>query len=462
MTSIHPIGPAGKEKTRDSAAPAWTFFPGLGITPSTMIHCNVRFPLRLLVMFAITAVSVAAPDRLSGSEPPGTARFGVTPPDLQYARAAALFEMGSDTLLYELNGDAPWAPASLTKLVTIYTALEASEDGRFLLDRSLPVHPSAYASAVPPGSSLMFLGPDQMVNGLDLLRGLAISSGNDASVEVALRVSGSVGAFNAEMNDLVRRLGFGEFYFEDPAGLSPANRITARGFARFSAQLLERWPWLPADLLGLPEFSYPRPVHYPTGMQGTPITQQNRNGLVTSYPGVDGLKTGFIDESGYNIAVTAVREGRRLIAVVLGVEGESHFAGGRRREADAAALLDWGFSSFETMTLPVPLPGEITLWGANRRTVRPVGESQVTVTVPAGRRAEIVGTLRQERDLWAPAGEGTAVGTVRYELDGQLLREVSLTLPADVDEGGILRRLFDRIRWWFRSRFGSATARESS
>jgi D-alanyl-D-alanine carboxypeptidase (penicillin-binding protein 5/6) len=176
-----------------------------------------------------------------------------------------------------------------------------------------------------------------------------------------------------------------------------------------------------------------------------------------TYPGADGLKTGFIDESGYNIAATAVRDGRRLIAVVLGVEGESHLVGGRRREADAAALLDWGFSSFETTTLIVPAAEEITLWGAAARTVRPAGPPEVTVTVPAGRSGEIVGTLQQERDLWAPAAAGSAVGAVRYELDGELLREVSLTLPENVDEGGVVRRLFDRIRWWFRSRFGTAT-----
>jgi serine-type D-Ala-D-Ala carboxypeptidase (penicillin-binding protein 5/6) len=432
-----------------------------------MIHCSFRHPFRVLALLGVIIGSLVTPGVLPGGEPSGSehsgaTRFDLPLPALEHARAAALLEVESDTFLFARNGDAPWAPASLTKLVTIYTALHASEEGRFPLDEPLPVDPRAYASAVPPGSSLMFLGPDQVVNGLDLLRGLAIPSGNDASVEVALRVSGSVGAFNAEMNDLLRRLGFEGFYFEDPAGLSPANRITATEFARFSAHLLERWPWLSADLFGLSEFSYPQAVHYPAGMQGTPITQRNRNGLVVSYPGVDGLKTGFIDESGYNLAATAVRDGRRLVAVVLGVEGESHLVGGRRREADAAALLDWGFSSFETTTLLVPPAGEITLWGADRRTVQPGGATEVTVTVPAGRSGEIVGTLQQERDLWAPLRAGTAVGTVRYELDGVLLREVALTVPTTVDEGGMIRRLLDRIRWWFRSAFGTATARESS
>ncbi|MEX2442663.1 MAG: D-alanyl-D-alanine carboxypeptidase family protein [Alkalispirochaeta sp.] len=384
--------------------------------------------------------------------------LGVDPPGLEYAQAAALLEVETDTVLFEMRGGEPWPPASLTKLVTIYTALNAAEEGRFDLDRAVAVSPSAYASAVPPGSSLMFLGPDQMVNGKDLLRGLAISSGNDAAVEVALRVSGSVEEFLSEMNEVVRQLGYHSFHFEDAAGLSPANRATAVGLARFARDLVHRWPWLTEEVFNLEEFTYPQIRHYPSGGGGGAIRQFNRNGLVGSIDGVDGLKTGFIEESGYNIAVTVERNGTRLIAVVLGVEGSTHSEGGARRESDAQRLLEWGFAGYENTELAVPAADPITLWGADRRRVTPAAELPELVTIPRGRAPAISGTIEQPRDMWAPIAEGQAVGTIRYTLEGTVFHELPLTVEHAVSEGNLFRRAFDRVRWWLRELFGSRDA----
>ncbi len=382
----------------------------------------------------------------------------VEPPELEYAQAAALLDVETDTVLLELRGREPWPPASLTKLVTIYTALNAAEEGRFDLEQPAPVSPSAYASAVPPGSSLMFLGPDQLVNGLDLLRGLAISSGNDAAVEVALRVSGSVAAFHAEMNETVQSLGYESFHFEDAAGLSAANRVTAVELARFARDLIGRWPWLTEEVFNLREFTYPQLHHYPTGGGGGTIRQFNRNGLVGSVAQVDGLKTGFIEESGYNIAVTAARDGRRMIAVVLGVDGATHSQGGARREADAEQLLEWGFAGYEATQLSVPTADPITLWGADRRSVTPRAGTAPAVVVPSGQRDAVSGTIEQPRDLWAPIAQGSVVGTVRYAVAGTVVHESSLTIETEIPRGSWFRRAVDRFRWWLQQVFGSRNA----
>jgi len=304
----------------------------------------------------------------------------------------------------------------------------------------------------------MFLGPDQVVNGRDLLRGLAISSGNDAAVEVAIRVSGSVTAFHQEMNEVTRELGYPLFHFEDAAGLSAANRVSAVDFARFARDLITRWPWLTREVFNLEAFTYPAAQHYPNGGGGGgSIRQFNRNGLVGSIADVDGLKTGFIEESGYNIAVTADRNNRRLIAVILGVSGASHSQGGARREEDAQALLEWGFTGFESATLQVPVAEPIPVWGGDRRSVRPTAVPSAAVTVPRGRASAISGTIEQTDNLWAPVPEHSTVGLIRYSLDDTVIREVALTVDTEIPEGSWFRRVFDRIRWWLHGVLGTRT-----
>ena len=331
-----------------------------------------RMVVLSLVLFTCSAISVSYAAVEDGYPAAYRALPNVpAPPVINYAHSAALLDVTTGTVLYQKEGSQLWPPASLTKLITIFTALDAAESGDFSLHEVQPVHPNAYHTSVPRGSSLMYLGPGQEVDGIDLLRGLAISSGNDAAVEVAMRTSGSVSVFCGQMNRVVHRLGFRQFYFEDPAGLSPANRVSAVGMARFSAALLQRWPWLTDELFSLREFTYPQPRHYPNGLQGGAIRQPNRNGLIYSYEGADGLKTGYIEESGYNLAATAERDGRRLIAVILGVQADSHHEGGRWREADAERLLDWGFREFRVVELTVPEVDPVTVWGGSAAEMNP-------------------------------------------------------------------------------------------
>lgn len=374
----------------------------------------------------------------------------VSPPAPAYAPVAVVMDFETGTVLYQRNGDEPRVPASLTKLISVYTALEASRDGGFPLDEALPVDPRSYHYVMAPGSSLMFLGPDQHVSGWDLLRGLVVSSGNDAAVETALRVSGSVGGFAAEMNRIVRSLGMRTMFFEEPAGLSPGNRVTAREMARFTRVLLKEWPETVDSLFTLPYFAYPEAHHYSRHvLQGGTILQHNRNLLLEHYPGADGLKTGYTSAAGYNLVASAVRDGRRLIVVILGVDAPNHLQGGRRRTEDAVALFDWGFETFQTITPDTPDPGVLPVKGGRERTARLTVDSAPSLVLPRAALSSLRGEIDVPDFLWAPQEAGDQVGTIRYYHDQCLLAEVPIRLETTMEQGGLLRRLWDRfIVWW--------------
>ncbi|TVR68980.1 MAG: D-alanyl-D-alanine carboxypeptidase [Spirochaetaceae bacterium] len=167
------------------------------------------------------------------------------------------------------------------------------------------------------------------------------------------------------------------------------------------------------------------------------------------YPGADGLKTGYTSAAGYNLAATAVREGRRLVVVVLGIDAPDHIEGSQRRTADAITLLDWGFENFRTITPARPDPGTLKVLGGRERTVALAVPEPPPLVLPS----EAVGLLRGEIELpdyaWAPLGEGERAGSVRYLLADQVLAEIPIVYRVPVEEGHFFRRLWDRLSLWF-------------
>lgn len=407
------------------------------ILPDRWYHLPMR--RSLLLPLLITIVGMVSPQDLYRPCDHGPESM----PAIRYAQTAALVDAENGALLYEIRGDRPWPPASLTKLVAIYTAFEAASEGRFSFEKSGPVDPQAWASSVPEGSSLMYLGPDHDVSGRQLLSGLLVSSGNDAAVELAIRVSGSVPRFVEEMNGLVDALGYSEFVFYDPAGLDGGNRITAAGFARFSAMLVRVYPEV-LRYTAQADFTYPSPP-------ARGVTQPNRNGLVGRYVGADGLKTGFIEESGYNIAVSAHRDGLRLIAVVLGVEASSHEEGARLRESDARALLDWGFETWASTVVGVPEINPVAVYGGRSRVGEVHADTPERLLILRADQLRLRGELSVEEHLWAPLPAGSRVGSVRYLVDECVIGEYPIFTTADIERGPVVRRIWDRIRWWFLS-----------
>ena len=226
-------------------------------------------------------------------------------------RSAVLYDVTSGTLLYEKNADEIIPPASMTKLMSLHLLFNEVDEGHLSLDTLIPVSRAASFKSSPPGSSLMFLEEGQRVTLLELMKGLAVSSGNDAGVAAAEAVSGSLSEFIKLMNSEAVKLGLEKTYFADSSGYSSENQTTARDFANFCMLYIDKHPEALSLLHSLTEFTYPKKANLPPGGKSThgSITQKNNNILLGSLEGVDGLKTGYIDESGYNIALTAERGG---------------------------------------------------------------------------------------------------------------------------------------------------------
>ena len=240
-----------------------------------------------------------------------------------HAEALLLIEADSGKVLQAENATMPWYPASVTKLMTAYVTLKAVKDGRITLDTLLNVSPVA-ASQSP---SKMGFRPGTQVTVDNALKMMLVKSANDMAVVLAEGVGGSIDGFSAMMNQTAQRLGMTQTSYVNPNGLPADGQITS---ARDLAMLAR------AIIRDLPEYEYF--VHIPSIRYGRRVTQ-NFNKLIGRYPGADGFKTGFICASGYNLVASATRDGKRLIAVVLGASS------GTMRAVRAAQLLDRGFSS---------------------------------------------------------------------------------------------------------------------
>ncbi len=368
------------------------------------------------------------------------------------AESAVLMEQSTGTVLFEQKPGLKRPPASLTKLMTMHIVLNETAAGRFRLDESVPIPEEAWYENTEPGSSLMFLGPEQTVSLRELLLGLAVSSGNDAAVACAVLVSGSVEAFAERMDREADMLGLPDMHFNEPAGLDEENTITAASFARFCRLYIDAHPEALREFHSVKEFIYPKRSNLPAGWEGPllEIKQYNRNMLLWSYPHVDGLKTGYIDEAGYNIAVTAERAGMRLIAVALGGSGESHPDGYRNIADDAARLLDYGFANFELFR-PQPPPAEnIRVWKGAVNEIRPVALSLPRILIEKQDRGKLRYSFQLPDSLIAPVNRGDKIGSCSVLLEGRELASIDLSAAADIERGGLFKRVWHSIVLFFR------------
>jgi D-alanyl-D-alanine carboxypeptidase (penicillin-binding protein 5/6) len=369
------------------------------------------------------------------------------------SRAAVLMDACTGTVLYAKNGDKPIPPASLTKLMTMHIALKEVAEGRASPDERIPLPRASWATNQPPRSSLMFLAPGQIVSLRELLLGLAVSSGNDAAIAVALRFSPSVADFAERMTAEARSIGLTETYFVEPSGISEHNMTTALEFARFCKEYISLHPEALREYHSTPEFAYPKAGNVAAAYRDQPgtIVQPNRNTLLKTFEGVDGLKTGYIDEAGYNIALTAARLETRLIAVLLGAPASD--GGDRIRDADSRSLLAWGFTHFKTLKPPAPELTPVRIWKgkANRTAVLLTEDTPFTTLSYRGRN------LRWETafidPLTAPLEAGSPAGELILLDDIGELRRIPLAAAETVPRGNIFKRAWHSIRLFFRRIF---------
>jgi D-alanyl-D-alanine carboxypeptidase (penicillin-binding protein 5/6) len=370
------------------------------------------------------------------------------------ARAAVLLDAKTGAVLYEKNAALPHPPASLTKVMTIHILLEKIAAGELGLAQEIQPPEKSWAVNLPRDSSLMFLGPDQKLTVDDLLKGLAVSSGNDAAVAAAILSSGSVSAFADLMNAAARKENLDELFFVEPSGYDANNRITAMGFARFLRLYINRHPEALAKYHSLHEFTYPRHENLLPGNGSSPITQTNRNSMLFSYTGVDGVKTGYLDESGYNIALSAYRNGRRLILVLLGEEGSSASAAIRNRNRDAAGLLDYGFDNFTNKEFTPPSPEPVRVWKGETEEIIPAYSPKIWVTIPIGSENNLRGEISQTHYVTAPVEKGAALGSIKIFLSDAVIYEENIVSPQASPRGSWWDILVDSVIVFFRKLFG--------
>jgi D-alanyl-D-alanine carboxypeptidase (penicillin-binding protein 5/6) len=374
------------------------------------------------------------------------------------ARAVVIMDAETGEILYAKNPDLVIPPASLTKLVTLHIVYQELAAGRLSENELVTIDKRDCSPYIPYGSSLMYLKPDMRVSVIDLMRGAAVVSGNDAAFALARRISGSNEAFAARMNAAVRELGLSDISFVEPSGLSELNRITARSYAEFCRIYMRLHPQAIAELHSLRSIDFPRAEHatadyHPAGL----IVQHNVNTLVRSYPGCDGLKTGYIVEAGFNLAATAKRGDTRFIVVTLGGSGSgSPLGGSAQRTHDGVALLDWAFASFVTVRPDLgALPSPRVWYGARSRLAIEPGSS-LAVTLPRQLSYSLKARVDLPSSIDAPIKANQRLGEVVYSSEGKVLRRVDLVAAEDDPKGSILILVRDAFAKLFASIFGSA------
>lgn len=356
---------------------------------------------------------------------PGQAQQPIPDPPQVPARGYILIDFNSGTILAELNADERLEPASLTKIMTGYVVFREIAGGKVSLTDQVLVSERAWRT----GGSKTFIEVGKQVRLQDLLMGMIVQSGNDASVALAEHVSGSVEAFADLMNVNARRLGMTGSHFTNPHGLpDPELYITARDIAKVAAAIIREFPDFYA-WYSTREFTY------------NEITQQNRNPLLRRDESADGVKTGFTQAAGYCLVGSAKRDDMRLVSVVMGSPSPN-----ARAEA-SLALLNFGFRYYDSRRLyPAEEPVErLRIWMGDQDSL-PVGpDSDVFASFQRGRYGELAAQLEKSGTVTAPISRGTRVGDLVVTLAGEEINRVPVVALQDIGEGTLWQRARDSI-----------------
>jgi len=341
------------------------------------------------------------------------------------ARAWLTLDINSDLVIAAQDLNTRVEPASLTKLMSAYLIFDALKQNRISLQDKVRVSEKAWKT----GGSRMFIEVNSHVAVEDLLMGMIVQSGNDATVALAEAVAGSEAAFVALMNEQAARQGLADTHFTNAPGLPDAQHYTSvRDLAMLSRNLIR---------------DFPEYLHYYATREYTwnNIRQPNRNRLLWLDETVDGLKTGSTSSAGYCLIATAVRGGRRVVSVVVGADSPE-----ARTEA-SLRLLNWSFQNFDTVKLfdeATPVV-QARVWEGTQKEVSLGQTRPLWLTVPRGKAAQIEPQAQYTQPLLAPLAQGSQVGTVTLTLDGKTLRQVPLTVLQNVERTGFFSRMMDKI-----------------
>lgn len=352
----------------------------------------------------------------------------VAPPPVLENKAFIVMDFDSGRILAESNADAPLPPASMTKMMTSYIVEQALKSGRLKPTDMVRVSEYAWCRGTS-AESCMYLPLNGSASVLDMLRGIIIQSGNDASKAVAEHLAGNEPAFAAMMNNEAKRLGMKNTNFMNATGLpDPAHKASARDLALLARAIIHDSSEY-YSIYAEKEFTY------------NGIKQGNRNALLYTDPTVDGLKTGHTNEAGFCLTASSKRNGQRLISVVMGASSM------QARADQTRALFNWGFASYENIR---PVQGGATVQSVPVRFGKVdqvnIGPLQdVVMTVPRGQAAQVKTEVKLNPEITAPIAKGAVLGKILVTLDGQPQGEQALVALEPVEEAGFFKKLWQRI-----------------
>ncbi len=389
--------------------------------------------LAALSAAALPLLAALAPATQAAPAPAAPMAVPVPPPPALNARAYIVVDYNTGKVLAAKNANEKMPMASLTKLMTAYIVFSALKSGQLTLQTPVTVSTAAWRT----GGSRMFINPGSQVSVLNLLKGMIVESGNDATVALAQKVGGTQAGFVTLMNDYAKRLGLNSTHYEDVDGLpKPDHYTTARDLATLASDIIRDFPQY-YFIFKIKKFTWDH------------ITQRNRVSLLWTDPSVDGMKTGYTDAAGYCMVTSADRHGMRLVTVVLGAPSWDG------RVDDSEALLNYGYNFYENENVAaaraIVAKPRVYESAAGHAAVGPA--QPIVLTVARGPDATL--STRIVWNHWplvAPLAAGTPVGTLIVTNGaGQQVDTTPIVTLAPVPAGGLFTRVADDIRLWFAS-----------
>ncbi len=348
------------------------------------------------------------------------------------AQYAILLDSGADLVLYEKNADTRMIPASMSKLMTLALVFRELKTGRLKLDDSFTVSEHAWRTGgAPSGTAAMFAPLGDPIPIGDLIQGVTVQSGNDATIILAEGIAGTEEAFVKMMNDYAKELGMTQSTFVNTNGLPAEGHLTsARDLAILAKHLIEVYPEY-YHYFGQKEFRY-----------RDKFTFRNRNPLVWADIGVDGLKTGHLKESGYGLVASAQRGDQRLILVVNGLESPED------RESESRRMLEWGFKSFKPFRLfdADEKVSDALVWGGEKHYVPLVGDGDIDLLLPTSATGAVSAEVTYDGPIKAPIKKGDQIATLRVTAaESTATNEIPLYAGEDIKSSGFAMRGIDSL-----------------
>ena len=351
----------------------------------------------------------------------------VAPPPNLAVKAYLLQDFNSGNIVVSSKKDDRIEPASLTKIMTAYLSFDAIQNGHLKLNQTLPVSEKAWKVE----GSKMFIDPKVAVTVDELLHGMIIQSGNDASITLAIAVAGSEEQFADMMNKQAAKLGMTGTHFMNATGLPDKQHYTtAQDLMTLATALIRDFPLEYKRLYSVKEYTYNK------------ITQPNRNRLLWLDANVDGMKTGHTDSAGYCLIASAKHGESRLVSVVLGAVNET------TRATESQKLLNYGFQFFESTLVykQAQTINMLRVYKGQDKTVAATINKDYYLSLPKGDYARVKASMTSQQPLIAPIKAGQTIGKITFVLDGKTINEQALVAAKNVDEAGFFGRIADSIR----------------